>query len=56
LTAFAKLSSLLFKHNEYKSSQILELLKERYPEQAKNFKYSTVNREVQLLRKKHYVP
>ena len=47
---------LLFKHNEYKSSQILDLLKERYPEQAKNFKYSTVNREVKLLRQEHNVP
>jgi len=47
---------LLFKHNEYKSSQILDLMKERYPEQAKNFKYSTVNREVKLLRQEHNVP
>jgi transposase len=47
---------LLFKHNDYKVSQILDRLHEKYPIQQKEIKYSTLRRYVKYLRKEHDIP
>jgi len=48
--------ALLFRHNDYKVSQILDRLHEKYPAQQKEIKYSTLRRYVKYLRKEHNIP
>jgi len=48
--------ALLFKHNDYKVSQILDRLHEKYPKKQKEIKYSTLRRYIKLLRKEHNIP
>ncbi|MGM0642128.1 MAG: IS21 family transposase [Thermotogota bacterium] len=48
--------AFLYKHNDYKTSQILDRLKEKYPDKSSEFKYSTLRRYIKVLRKKHNIP
>ena len=48
--------ALLFKHNDYKNSQILDRLHEEYPAQQEEIKYSTLRRYIKYLREEHDIP
>jgi len=47
---------MLKTHNDYKVSQILDRLLEKYPDQYKEIKYSTLRRLVNEIRDKHEIP
>ncbi len=48
--------ALLHKHNDYKVSQIQDLLWEKYTEEKDEIKYSTLRRYLKDLRKEHNIP
>jgi len=48
--------AFLLKHNDYKASQILDRLHEKYPAQQNEIKYSTLRRYVIYLREEHDIP
>lgn len=48
--------ALLYKHNDYKVSQILDRLWEEYPNQKDDIKYSTLRRYINNLREKYNIP
>jgi transposase len=47
---------LLYKHNDYSSAQIFDLLREKYPDDQDSIKYSTLRRYVRRLREECNIP
>jgi transposase len=48
--------NLLYKHNDYKVSQIQDLLWENYPEEKNKIKYSTLRLYIKDIREKYKIP
>lgn len=48
--------ALLYKHNDYKVSQIEDRLKEKYPDEKDEIKYSTLRKYLKDLRKEYQIP